>query len=725
MSCVTLNTTFAQESLIYNDDLAYLETKIFTSNSVQSEIAILEELQAELAHQQDVSGWKIVGSAGGGYTNEELTSGDRSEYYPTRLSAGLSYPLFGKYMDEQSKLLDMQAGADNRYLNIEISRREALEKLRTSYILLWGAEQRFILADAFLKQNVQNIKNLQKRKDRGLLLPSDYYDFITIQNRVVRERRTSQSSIEQTRRIIFLLTGEKINRRLTSPPSLPNISGNLEKAIASVNQNPEVMLFQNMVDLQLKKAPYSSSDIKGSVTIQGFASTSDDVNTDAGYGGLLTFDVVMPIDPFAADSSSDLLTSKRLKRYQKELDVKIEGITFEIRERIRKLDSISARRSESISQLQSSTAYLREKLLRLDKLDGDVLAQYQQARYKYYRSANIIIDAEIEEMLAKTAVLRFFPTQGERDSMSTLTTSIIKPFTDKQDNIKIIFRKEITDRAFNKNRKITFTEEISNIPFRYKPIKAIYLWNGDDFLQGNLSLKEIREKQIGKILLSLNGKELKNLTNAKGKENIINAIAFWQKNNIEICLLLGEASWILPQHRSKLMEILASVNKFNFNSVHLDMEPSQLDTDKYGLTYLSSQLLHTLQLATTISDHPIEASFHPRLFSTDITGVCFGCGLENLNLHRVVIMDYRTNEEEVEKRISILSKKYKKLKIALAQSAETSLGPKNSYAHIGIDGFEKAISSLQDNSRTKGWLGDIYIQDWASYKQLVKESRVQ
>lgn len=705
--------------------LPYLETLIHTSSSIQAEIALLEELQAELQHQYEDSGWKVIGSVNGGYSNEVRDDNSRDELFPVRIMAGLSYPLFGKYMDERSQLLDMQGRADNRYLHIEIERRKILKKLRTSYIVLWSAEQKHLLAETFLQQYLANLQILKERKNKGLILPSDYYDFITIQDRVVRERRENQNKILYAREVIRILTGVKLSSSLIGPPVLPRISTDLEKHIAELVQNPEVILFQNMVDLQRKKAKYSNSDIKGSLAIQGFASSSDEVNTDSGYGGMISLDLEMPLNPFAASRSTDVLSRKRQKRYQKELDMKMDEVTFELHQYLQNYDFTYSRRFEAIAQLQAATALLKEKSYRLEQLDGDVIAQHQQARYRYYRAAYSTIEAERDNMLAINDMAAISQPEGEKN-ISTLITSVIKPFTPNSDRSKAVLSEAYLDSPLS--TKIESKDQNPNsteVSFKAPAKTAVYIWKSEAWLRGELLVEDVKKHNINKVLISLDSAQLKYIDTAQGKEQLTSTLAHWRRSGLNISLLLGEPSWILPKYRADLMSILRLANNFRFNSVHLDMEPNQLEVEKYGLEYLSTQLLNTLQLAVNVSQHPIEASFNPQLFKSEASDLCFLCGLENIHLHRVVIMDYRTDHKQVKKQILSIVQQFPQLKLALAQSVEPILTSKNSYFHTDETVFRERMEALQSDSRNENWSGDIYIQDWTAYRQQLNNSTTQ
>jgi hypothetical protein len=703
------NNVVTSQKSVSNYSLAMLEQAVVSSPEVISEIALLEELQAQLDHEQEITGWKIIGSARGGYTNEELTSNERKEYYPAQITAGLTYPLFGKYKDEQANLLELEAVAENEYLKVEINRREALEQLRLSYIILWGAENKIALAEAFLSSESNDRHVLRRRKDLGLILPSDYFDFITVLDRVKRERKVNENAAERARYIIQMLTDIHIASPLAYVPDLPVTCENVDDGFTVLHQNPEIIMYQNIVDLQLKKQLYLKNDVKGNFTVRGFASSSEDVNTDIGYGGMVSLDVIMPLNPFAANASNHLVTQKRLRRYQQELAAKTAELKFSFMDRLRNFDSERSRKSENVRQLQAKTEQLREKSLRLDRIEGDVFEQYQQARYQYYRSAIDFVDGEARLLQSAANILRFCPEGSTRKAMVVRQTSVIQPLENSLEH-------HATEGASGNYFPADTTTQ---------PVTAVYLWDGAKIFDSNFSPLIFKEQSIAKILVSLDQSLLTYINSAEGTIHLRRVLADCEKQGLSVSVLLGEPTWILPEFRDRLMAILQDVNQFKFASVHLDMEPSQLDVKNYGLEYLSAQLLRTIQGATEVSTHPVEISIHPRLLDKRQTTICFGCGLNNLSLGRVVVMIYRTDHKNVTEQMASFVKEHPMIKFAVAQSVEPSLGLKNSYAHQDVEVFEKVRQDFMAGDATAGWHGDVYIQDWASYTQFLNTSKME
>ena len=604
----------------------------------------------------------------------------------------------------------MQADAKNEKLLVEVRRLEALESLRRSYILMWSSGRKIELADAFLTQRNHYLDLLGERLNTGHLLKSDYLEFVSALELVEREREVNRSAFERARDIIKTLTGVSVEFSHISPPAVAASSEQMDKAVAALASNPEILLHQNNVELELERLEQSSyADIKGNFTVRGLVGSSEFVYSDYGYGGMVSLDFSMPSTPFSADSAKRALTSKRLRRLQHELALVTEQLSLTVKERFRHRKNEQANLRFALTRLHAGAELLREKKLRVNRIDGDVLEQLQKARYNYYRVAVDYIEAEARLLNSAAALLRLCP-EGEGGFTTAQTgNGLIEPLHGSQ-NVSS-YRLGLLNNIKNSRNEQTGL--------------AVYLWESQEYIDRIDSVNVFKQQNIDKILISLDGKQLQSLQSEKAAIRLELFLDSCREAGISPGVLLGEPTWILPGYRQDLLEILQRLNRFSFDQVHLDMEPYQLDVEAYGLTYLSAQLLRTLQLATEVSYHPLEISIHPRLLDKEEVGWCFGCGISNLDLERVVVMIYKTNVREVKNRMSQFSGQYPELNLAVAQSVESILGPKNSYAHSGWSTFMDALADLLSGTDEGGWQGDIYIQDWASYVKMVEAELLQ
>lgn len=699
---VLAQSAVAEPPVAIDPSLADLEPLVKTSAAVLAQAARFEELLAALEHERTKVGWRVVGQLRGGYVDEQLTNDQRREYYPSQISAGLTYPLFDKRQEEKARLLDLQTGIRNEHLQVAIKQRDALESLRLSYILLWAAELKIELAQAFLGDREEKRRMLENRVGTGHLLRADYLEFLSVMDLVDRERAVNLNAAARTRDIIYAVTGINLETPLSHPPDLPASCEEINQAVAKLAEDPEILLYQNYVEREMERRAISTAtDIRGDFTVQGVVGSSETVVAESGYGGMVSLNLSMPLNPFAAGSAGKAAQQYRLRRFQRELQAKTEELKLGVKDRFRNRSAERANSRFSLTRLEAATELLREKTLRADHLDGDVLEQLQKARYTYYRVAVDYLEAERRLLNNSVRILRFCPASRKNRVLSPgLANAVVRPLAESPDRVSSVPTIVENLQQQDEQREL-----------------AVYIWQSEPLIDGSESVERLKEQQISTVLVSLNAAQLLALRAEEGRELFTQFLMKCRIAGLSPGVLLGEPAWILPEQRHKLLEILNGLNGIPIDRIHLDMEPAQLDFQKYGFTYLAAQLLRTVQLAVEVSDHPIELSLHPRMLSADEIDFCLGCGLSNLDIERVVVMIYRTDFVEVQRKMTAIARSFPALHLAVAQSVETILGPNNSYAHHGQALFQNNLRKLMHGTEQKLWQGDVYLQDWASLKK--------
>ena len=107
-----------------------------------------------------------------------------------------------------------------------------------------------------------------------------------------------------------------------------------------------------------------------------------------------------------------------------------------------------------------------------------------------------------------------------------------------------------------------------------------------------------------------------------------------ERRGFGVRLLLGEPSWILPEHRGDLIALLKALSGLPFAGVNLDLEPNQLDEAGLGTTYLLEELLKTLADAKLASPWPVALSIHPRYMAAPLGDIDFATALETPGARR-------------------------------------------------------------------------------------------
>jgi chitinase len=110
---------------------------------------------------------------------------------------------------------------------------------------------------------------------------------------------------------------------------------------------------------------------------------------------------------------------------------------------------------------------------------------------------------------------------------------------------------------------------------------------------------------------------------------------------VRMDLLLGDPSWILPEHRVELANLVRFFAPFEFDGLHLDLEPDSIPGAASRRRELAGELIRTLELIDGVTDLPISLSVHPRYLEGDLRSF-FGPELAKLNPEEVAVMLYST-----------------------------------------------------------------------------------
>jgi len=144
---------------------------------------------------------------------------------------------------------------------------------------------------------------------------------------------------------------------------------------------------------------------------------------------------------------------------------------------------------------------------------------------------------------------------------------------------------------------------------------TVYVWDSQLLLDRSkidwTFWKQFHPHGINRLLLSLDGQQIKDLAFQENKTDLLNFIARAGEKNIRVELLLGEPLWILPKYRRDLLGIIQELEDIPFTGLHLDLEPNQLDQARDDNKYLLTQLVHTLQSVKSVSPWPVGLSIHP------------------------------------------------------------------------------------------------------------------
>jgi len=698
--------------------LQELEPLVSESPEALVEVAELEENLLRFEREQAVSGLKMFGSAGLGHYKEAVTERRMRDYDRVRFSLGLHYPLLGTLARERINVLKAEARTWESRQQIKLARLKSLEALRSQYILLWGSQEQVKLCRSFLTDAPQVDRILLERKNKGLLLNADREEFLSAFALVRRNLANLKATEERALANINLLTNGYSGTFSAGIPHLPVPC--IDRAVLRstvLEQHPRIIRLRGLIEEQIGVINLARhSDIKAKISMLGH-SDIDYPSAQDGYGLRLQFTMDLPWEFSRAGKAEAGVEQAHLRKLQRQLDMISGQLLADVDNALQRYEAAFENKGFATRRLKAALEAVRERVLRRSSLAGDTFEQLQRSRYQYYQAAMDYVDAEVSQLHA-TARLLVYNEDENRDNGkkvridSVINGNFLKPLNQLQLPQPDADVPSLKENAKRKPKAI------------HRGI-GVYVWNtkklfaleksNDAFWQG------VRKNKIIKMLLSFNRLQLDKLMLPPGEKELRRFIRRANDEGVSIGLLLGEPTWILPEHRRNLLNIVDRFQGMGFSVIHLDLEPNQLAHMQLSDTYLLAHLLRTVQAVSRLSRLPVEIDLHPRYLNLrgETGDFCLGCGLQNLDGVSVTLMIYVNNPKRVAALAQPLLEKFPEIPFSIAQSVEPQLGNDESYAGISRVQLQKKLTALQKILGNR--VRNIYIQSWQDYMDMDDE----
>ena len=250
---------------------------------------------------------------------------------------------------------------------------------------------------------------------------------------------------------------------------------------------------------------------------------------------------------------------------------------------------------------------------------------------------------------------------------------------------------------------------------------GVYFWDTSEVLAEDQRHKDLWQalnaRGVKDLMLSFTAPQIEALGGEPARGRLQAFVRTAERRGFGVGLLLGEPSWILPEHRGDLIALLRALNGLPFAGVNLDLEPNQLDEAGLGTTYLLEELLKTLADAKLASPWPVALSIHPRYMAAPLGDIDFATALERLGLDEVVLMTYVVSRERVLQIVTPILDAHTGLRFGVAQSVEPFLAPEESHAGVGYAEFQGRMTALAEGL-TRPNLTRLYVQDWDAYRRM-------
>lgn len=687
-------------------------------------VAELEEKLHKLEREIAVSGLKMFAGAGVGYHREEVGEDDMEARYSGRLSLGLHYPLLGSRGSERINVLKAEGRVWEVNQRVRAAELTSLAALRSQYVLLWGTQEQIKLSHAFLADEFQVKQILENRENKGLLLGVDKEEFLTTFFLARRNIATLTATKKRAVANINLLTNGHSGLSFAAVyPLLPEPYLDESGINAFVlDRHPELIRLRGLIEEQIGVIGLADfSDVKARISLTGYGDVEHGIGMDE-YGVQLQFSMDMPWNFSRAAKAEISHERATLRKLQRKLDMLSGQFLAEVGEgRQRYLAALENKRFAA-QRVKAAIEGVRESVLRRDYIAGDSFEQLQRSRYLYYQAAMDYINGEVSLLHARTRLLAFKEGEiRETDAGfkfdSVINCNYLKPLFPPQDirlekNIPVLERGK---RSKTETPDVKKTREVASKGY------GVYVWDTEKMFtleKSNPAFWEYtRKSKIKRMLLSFNRGQLDNLMIPAGERQLSGFIKRANANGIDIGLLLGEPTWMLPEYRHDLLSIVDRFYGMGFSQVHLDLEPNQLAHLGLPYEYLLAHLLRTVQAVANLVPIPVELDLHPRYLREETADFCLGCGLQNLDDVRVTLMIYVRNNRRVIEIARPILDEFPGIYFDIAQSVEPQLTAEESYAGVAVLQFHESLSVLQEELGSR--VGIIYIQSWQDYMNMV------
>jgi hypothetical protein len=236
---------------------------------------------------------------------------------------------------------------------------------------------------------------------------------------------------------------------------------------------------------------------------------------------------------------------------------------------------------------------------------------------------------------------------------------------------------------------------------------GVFAWSSKSILSNpKKSIQEWQSYGISSVLIGLTQTQI-NSSHSMGL--LKNLVSQALDSNIKIKVVLGEASWILPEHRPKLLQLLTQLSDTNVDAINLDLEIEQLSQWESRKNQLREDWFSTLAAASHATNIPIEATFHSR--HLEITSLKER--LRTANIKSVSIMSFTTNQLRSLEINHLAREILPGIIFFIVKSVESHLPATESYAKSGLNQLVELSVALKN----QGAAG-IQIQSWEYLKNL-------
>jgi hypothetical protein len=700
--------------------LAEFYPRLDQAASVLKAEADLQAQRSDLLAKESQQGWEMFGGVSAGYQKSPFAREPFGRYVDPTARIGLRYPLLGSAEKQQRVVEDASTQVRIEHIRLDWSRRLAQLFLEENYAAYWGGQRMLALNDAYagLREVMEGV--LSRRREAGLLLESDRFEFLSNFEQADYARLGFSDSQGQALMRLAHLIDADVEPFEAVRPVLRPIAGTPELDI----EQPDLKILQAQIEY-LERAVaterWQGVDSDFTLTQSGgsaipLPATSE---TQFGYGAVASLNVRMPLQIVTYQRAEQSRLRSQIVGLRTEYTRRSQELDIEFRSAVNRYQRLGQQINFQRARLDAARESVRERYLRLNALDEDVLEKYIQAVSAYYRVAVDYVDAETEQWKAHVRLRQFVSSlsagEGERNYPDAELTRLLDPL---QRSREALGGRPIAGKGRLSVASLSDAPPLA-IPASVSQRFAVYVWNSHAVLAQPGFWKQSEAFKVGRVLLSLDGQQIKSVASDSKPLRLFLEKA--HRRGVKVELLLGDPNWILPEGRDGLWQIVAALKDADFDGLHLDIEPDQLESGISGQERLNA-FLETIRQAKKRSPWPVGISIHPRYLSEESSvGLCVPCQLEKAGVREVAVMFYSINTRKIVATLKPVMQKHPELTFSLAQSVERKLEPDTSYAHQPRRKFAESMRQLDEQLQAPNF-GGLVIQSWQDWNEYMHEN---
>ena len=584
----------------------------------------MADLDSEIARQRlDIvsaeSGARWTLGASVGQFQEPLTDSTTRNYSNVVATAGVRIPVIGSADANQRNIADASRIAQINGLQRELQRTRVLRDVRLAYSAYVRNAQRVSMAQAWLSlEEAAGPLFLARTREHALLEA----DRLALQSGFLVARRDQDRYLLAQEGALAQLRRLSKHDLAALPPEPPTWSAAcLQKPalLEALEQRPAVAIKRVEVQSRAQQSQLMRwGGMEAGVSLQ--QSLGTELGGQGSQGTVLGFDMSMPIDWGGASRARASEAQLKLQQARLDLDQTLaeERDTLDLvlgRLRIAKTDL-----QRSQHNLDTSLEANREAVLRARTLGGDVLEKALVARYALYLASVDYLDTLQRTDAAQIDVLAYGPSCPQEPPSDKPVGEL--PLLLAQPLLPVTAQGAFATQDLGAPETLAGSGALGAGP--QLPL-AWFVWHGETLLQSGLPPLPA---QPGRLELSFTGTQLATIaSDASVAQTLRRNLDLLHAKGWKVDLLFGDASFVQPQGRRRLLALVRAMGSFALDGINLDLERSDLPRKAQPQWW--NLTLATLRAVHSVAPWPLMLTTHYREFETARQGALAQAGVSS------------------------------------------------------------------------------------------------